>query len=67
MESVEGYEGNMETLMTYLDVNSLPGGVYFAGIRAIGGGGYVNSPVDIIYSKALINIGENSKISESLV
>ncbi len=61
MESVEGYDGNMETLMTYLDVNSLPGGVYFAGIRTIDDDDdhFVTAPVDISYDKILINIGKN--------
>ncbi len=37
MDAISGYEGgNMETLITYSDVKSLPGGVYFAAAKRSG-------------------------------
>ncbi len=57
MNAVNGYDGNMETLITYAKVDSLPGGVYFAGIR--------DNRVDIhaneilTFIKTPINIGKN--------
>ncbi len=57
MASSNGYDGEMETMLTFTDVNSLPGGVYFAGIRT-GNFGPVYSGEDITYDKTLINKGK---------
>ncbi len=54
MEAVQGYQGNEETMLTYVDVNSLPGGVHFAAIRDTS----VSSGSDITYTKTLLNIGK---------
>ncbi len=55
MASSDGYDGEMETMLTYTDVTSLPGGVYFAGIQ---NSGEVIAGNDITFSKTLINIGK---------
>ncbi len=54
MDSISGYEGNMETLITYSDVKSLPGGVYFAA-RKTDVPSLANCTVT--YNKVLANIG----------
>ncbi len=54
MDKVEGYEGDMETMLTYVDVNSLPGEVHFAAIRNDGNIAAVN---DVTFSSTTINIG----------
>ncbi len=54
MEAADGYDGDMETLITYMDVSTLPGGVYFAGIN--NNVGYMQDTV-LTYTTTLINIG----------
>ncbi len=55
MASADGYDGDMETMLTYVNPKSLPGGVYFAGIKDDGD---VTNGQDITYSKTLINNGK---------
>ncbi len=58
MEAISGYEGgDMETLITYSDVQSLPGGVFFVAKRASGGN--MNTvPQVIVCPNVEINLGK---------
>ncbi len=57
MGSISGYDGDMENLITYTDVKTMPGGVYFVAKRRTEG--HINTVGEtIICPDVEINLGK---------